>query len=57
MYGAMACVGVCGYRAMACVGVGVRCVWRWVYVWLACVYALGVCVVWCTLCISFYDVT
>ena len=25
MYGAMACVGVCGYRAMACVGVGVRC--------------------------------
>ena len=43
VYGAMACVGVCGYRAMACVGVGVRCVWRWVYVWLACVYALGVC--------------
>ena len=37
-YGAMACVGVCGYRAMACMWrVWVRCVWRWVYVWLACV--------------------
>ena len=31
---------------------------RWVYVWLSCVYALGVRVygVGCTLCVSFYDV-
>ena len=51
------CAGVCGYRAMACVGTVCR---RWVYVWLACVYALGVCrvvYVVCTLCVSFYDVT
>ena len=44
MYGVQA---LCGYGAMACVGTVCR---RWVYVWLACVYALGVCV-WCTLCV------
>ena len=49
------CAGVCGYRAMACVGVGVRCVWRWVYVWCTLCICRVVYVV-CTLCVSFYDV-
>ena len=38
----MVCYGVCRYGAIACVGTVCR---RWVYVWLACVYALGVCMV------------
>ena len=63
--------GVCR-RCVVCAGVGVRCVWRWVCVCMACIgvcgygvrcYGVGCTCVWrcvvnvvCTLCVSFYDV-
>ena len=49
----MVCYGVCMALGRRMHGVGYAYIWRWVYG----VQALGVACVWCTLCVSFYDVT